>query len=100
MRNANPREPAPNAMAIFAAVLLVSAARIGLTASCGVILPEVARFPKVEIQTYEGASACLFGVDACRLDVDIVTGDPISREGKARSLERAYYGRAARSWCS
>ena len=35
--SAKPREPAPIAIVIFAAALLVIAARIGNTASCGVI---------------------------------------------------------------
>lgn len=51
------------------------------------LIEYASRFPKVEIQTYEGARACLFaGVDAGRLDVAIVTGDPISREGKVIGL--------------
>lgn len=45
------------------------------------------RFPQVEIRTYEGARECLFaGVDAGRIDVAIVTGDPLVHEGKAMSL--------------
>ncbi len=51
------------------------------------LIEYASRFPKIEIRTYEGARSCLFtGVDAGRLDVAIVTGDPISRDGKAVGL--------------
>jgi hypothetical protein len=40
MRNAKPGEPALIAIAIFATALLVIAARIGKTASCGVVFAE------------------------------------------------------------
>ena len=46
-----------------------------------------ARFPKVDIQTHEGARACLFaGVDSGRIDIAITTGDPIARDGNVMAL--------------
>ena len=46
-----------------------------------------ARYPKVDIRTYEGSRARLFsGIDTGRLDVAIVTGDPIAHSGKVMGL--------------
>ncbi len=53
MRRAKPREPPPIAIANFATVLLVIAARIGRTASCGVILSDAAK------DAIEIAAACV-----------------------------------------
>jgi len=51
------------------------------------LIEYASRYPKVDVRTYEGARSCLFaGVDAGRLDVAIVTGDPIARDGKVMGL--------------
>lgn len=51
------------------------------------LIEYAARFPDVEIRTCEGARAHLFaGVDAGRLDIAVVTGDPIARGGRVMGL--------------
>src|SRR5450759_1775321 len=52
-RSAKPREPAPIAIAIFATALLVIAARIGNTASSGVV------FAAATKEATETAAACV-----------------------------------------
>jgi len=51
------------------------------------LIEYASRFPNVDVRTYEGPRACLFaGVDAGRIDVAIVTGDPVTRDGNVMGL--------------